>query len=499
MTKTLFQKLFDDYPVLPNTYNARAQEPNQTVSYPTIAGAIDDKNNYHQLKVHYRSNYMMYSDAFDVTKLNSGSGNQENCAFEYIRTPYENFVESLGSPILPYYMNKSNGISDLSSSIYPVGLRYIDNENEVAVFERPPFKMNIDFSPVKARQLSSKYRKRYEMKEVSIWVPWTVYLFNLSSKNQINMSVYFNDRPLSSVDDVVFNCLLPNVFVEGKVCFGDYHNDINDFHAKMVKKKNYSLKNLFNECLSYFYSGGWNSDIIPHGPLPSFLRMYDSTRSMKLTLKNDKTIAIYERAHETAQYYDVSKTRGSHHLIRRNFSNGFSNTNHLENYLNALCLWSQYSLEEVMYLFKNHYDGARNHYKADEGFNETYDSVPGSRLDGLIRSSSGLNYGLSEQKRQKLQSVFNTFVNGNNAQNVINYDDTIDHSGIHQINFGFGKALRKVYYVNPLNNQPHDKNVLIHQKELHDILDFAIKDVDDSSKTTKIVNMGSLPQMETMP
>jgi len=497
MTKTLFQKLFGDYPVLPNTYNIKALGPNQTVSYPTIAGAIDDKNDYHQLKIHYRSNYMMYSTAFDMTKLNLGSGHQENCAFEYIRTPYENFVESLGSPISPYYMNKSNTISDLSDSIYPVGLRYIDNENEVAVFERPPFKMNIDFSPVKARQLSSKYRKRYEMKDVSIWIPWTVYLFNLSSKSQINMSVYFNDRPLNSVDDIVFACLLPNVFAEGKVCFGDYHSSINDFHAKMVKKKNYSLKSLFNECLSYFYSGGWNNDIIPHGPLPPSLRMYDSTRSMKLTLKDDKTIAIYERAHENAEYYDVSKTRGTNHLMR--FSSSVSTANYLENYLNALCLWSQYSLEEVMYLFKNHYDSARNHYKADEGFNETYDSVPGSRLDSLIKSSSGLNYSLCEQKRQKLQGVFNTFVNGNNAQNVINYDDPIDHSGIHQINFGFGKALRKVYYVNPLNNQLHYKDVIVHQKELHDILDFAIKDVDDSLGTIEVVNMGSLPQMETIP
>jgi hypothetical protein len=460
-----FQKLFGNYPVVPNTSNTESDDIRNTVSYPVIAGAIDDKNYYHQLKVHYAINCLYYSSAYDHNKLNE---QPQNVVFEYIRTSYRNFAQIMNLQEKRYYLSSSNSLSSIEQSVYPMGLRYMDTENDVIVFERPPFKISVDFTPIKSAY--SKRRKKFETKDMFIWIPWTVYLFDMSSKNHINVSVYFNNKPLSSCEDIVFPYMLPNVFPEGRVCFGDDLQFLNKLHTDMVQNKKYSLKSIFNETLSYLYSGGWNADLVPCLPYPNFLVMYPNVRAMKNAIKNPRALSMYERASSIATYYDIDKLRSA----RLTGSYWSSSAN--ESYLNALAIWSQYSLEEVMYLFGDYYENARKHYASGAPYDEYYNSRSGVALDSVIRGIGMVKSNDCELKRQKLSGVFSTFVNGNNVQNAVNYkDDILDSSVPHEVNFGSGTALRQVYYLNPITNEGNLRTKVFKQEELHDILDHLIK------------------------
>ena len=475
MPENNFRKLFGNYPVVPNSFNSKSQDIKDTFSHPIIVGAIDDKNYYHQLRVHYTTNVLHWTSFYDSNKLNQ---NSDCVVFEYIKTPYNNFFEVMNLQEKPYYLNFSNSFTDIENSSYPIGLRYIDSENDLVVFERPPFKMSIDFSPLKAMSTARK-RRKYEMQDVSIWIPWTVYVFNMASKSQPSIFIYFNNKPLSSCEDIIFPAVLPNVFNDGRICFGDYQNSLNVLHTDMVKSKKYSLKSIFNEALSYFYSGGWNSDIVPAPPYPEFLRLYSSTRSMKATIKDPRALSIYERATNEAVYYDINKLRSSERYHYRNSA--------IESYLNALSIWSQYSLEEVMYLFSDHYQSACEHYANGKSYNENYNTQPGMSLESIIRGITMVKYHNHDLKRHKLLGIFNTFANGNNIQNVINSDNSPEDSSVlHEVNFGSGTASRQVYYTNPMTKELNLKTKVFHQEELHEILDHIITEQLPKPKVIKV-------------
>jgi len=111
MAENNFEKLFGGYPVVPMTVNTKfSDDIKNTVSYPVIAGIIDDKNFYHQLRAHYNTSPLQWSNAFNTNHI---FNNLNNVVFEYIKTPYKNFVEIMNLQEKPFYMNFSNSSSSL--------------------------------------------------------------------------------------------------------------------------------------------------------------------------------------------------------------------------------------------------------------------------------------------------------------------------------------------------------------------------------------------------
>jgi hypothetical protein len=144
-------------------------------------------------------------------------------------------------------LNSKDAPSSLNSAgPYPIAVRYLTPN--YAVIERPPFQIKVDYSPSKSGL------KRRSIKPVTIWIPWTVLIADLTPGNFFAGSrLYFNDKPLETLDDVIAFPYTSNIFGDGRICMGRSSYALNE-----VDQNNYTA--LYHAFINEYFSGGWNSD-----------------------------------------------------------------------------------------------------------------------------------------------------------------------------------------------------------------------------------------------
>lgn len=248
--------------------------------------------------------------------------------FEYAKYSVSNFFETIQQSDSILKSLDNNHLSVLKK-IFPTATRFI-SENGSILIERPPFRYTIDFTPVKAAKVNKKSSKKIE--PITVWVPWTVYRMQVDKYGTFDVTIHFNDSPMSSLNDYVFPCIFPNVFNGGQICFGSDYAINSTFIEDSIKDNTYSYKELFNYLISNYYNGGWNTDILPSSSdIPMFMlfQSYDRIKE----LNDPVALEIYSNA--------MAKCT----LIKHKDS-------YIEMYLNALNIWSKYSLEELLYLYK---------------------------------------------------------------------------------------------------------------------------------------------------
>lgn len=168
------------------------------------------------------------------------------------------------------------------SNVLPLAVRYIDTVEGVYLVERPPCQINVDFSFKKAM-----YRKEIPfLAGKKIWIPWSLSLINFSPQSQSSYSYYdqrlfFSKKSITSLDDDVYDAILPNLFNDGRVCFGD-----SLYHLQQLIANGQILKNIASVFSFMFndYFSAWNPDLsrypaIAHAVLKEmniFQRVYDS-------------------------------------------------------------------------------------------------------------------------------------------------------------------------------------------------------------------------------
>lgn len=145
-----------------------------------------------------------------------------------------------------------SSINDLS--LYPLAIRYAIPEKNFYVIERPPFQVDIDFS------LNTSYRSRRHLKTLqsrSVWVPWTVTIIHYD-KDNFHYYIYFNDSPLSSFDDIIVPCYLPNTDTSGRICLGQDSGSVNS----IIRTNPSDITAIYNQAFNSYFSM-WNSDLRP--------------------------------------------------------------------------------------------------------------------------------------------------------------------------------------------------------------------------------------------
>jgi hypothetical protein len=173
-----------------------------------------------------------------------------NTALEYTVS----LVPSESSILLADYSSSySNPNKD--TTLLPLAVRYADVKRGLYVVERPPFKISPDFS--KTKGVGRSVPRILEDKE--IWIPWTVSIIHMSSSSStLGYSMFFNDGPLNSFDDVLTVPWIPNVFADGRTCFGDAGYMLNQ--RIEAQQMNYNLPEVFNYIFNDFFSS-WNADL----------------------------------------------------------------------------------------------------------------------------------------------------------------------------------------------------------------------------------------------
>jgi hypothetical protein len=115
--------------------------------------------------------------------------------------------------------------------------------------------MKVDYSPTKSN------RPRRPIKPVMVWVPWTVTVYNLSAGADALVNcykIYFNDSPMSSLDDRVITNFFCNVYGDGKICLG---NSTHNIYQKINNNEVTSFSELHSYMFNEYFSGGWNADL----------------------------------------------------------------------------------------------------------------------------------------------------------------------------------------------------------------------------------------------
>jgi len=159
-----------------------------------------------------------------------------------------------------YYKQRSkNAKSQYKDHLYPIAVRYISKDNQF-VIERPPFELEIDFRLGSANSQASK------IPTTKIWIPWTIMIVKLNSLTAADFSsvkLFFNDGPLSSMDDILLPPWLPNSYGTGAICFS---NSLNDFNSVLDVDRILTgdLAYIYNYIFNNYMMGGWNSDLSPH-------------------------------------------------------------------------------------------------------------------------------------------------------------------------------------------------------------------------------------------
>jgi hypothetical protein len=166
------------------------------------------------------------------------------------------FSNTEGTILHSHFINQSNK-KDVNENTnpYPLAIRYMDHDNGVYLIERPPFQIEIDYS----------FKKNVRRKEIpalkgrKIWIPWTVSLVNMgTSLHSYSHRLFVSKGPLTSVNDTVMNPVLPNLFGDSTICFGD---SIIHLRQRIDRGElQYNIANVFTYMFNDYFNS-WNPDL----------------------------------------------------------------------------------------------------------------------------------------------------------------------------------------------------------------------------------------------
>lgn len=152
---------------------------------------------------------------------------------------------------------KPNFFQDIKTLPFPVAVRVINNDTYV--IERPPFKTSVRLSLKRAYQ--SKHLKDSPVL-CEIWIPWTVSILKLKDENinRPSMKLYYNDGPLSSLDELLSPSWTPNMHGGGEMCLGDtFINFETEVSSGNLNPEN--VQEVYNYLINDYFNGGWNMDL----------------------------------------------------------------------------------------------------------------------------------------------------------------------------------------------------------------------------------------------
>jgi len=159
----------------------------------------------------------------------------------------EDFFNLLEKNVSTASLNKS-----MVSQPFPVSIRYLSND--VFVLEKPPFKASIRFS--------SKRTINHDKPLITeVWIPWTVWFFARDRENNYPyVKLFFNDAPLSSLDEYLPIAFTSNIYNDARICWGE-----TDLHWRQLIDQGLlnpdSIPEVSSFLINEYFSGGWNNDL----------------------------------------------------------------------------------------------------------------------------------------------------------------------------------------------------------------------------------------------
>lgn len=197
------------------------------------------------------------------------------------------------------YIEKKNYKENFD--LLPMAVRYASEYKDFYVIERPPFQIEVDYS----KNSSYRHRKSFKnLESATMWIPWTVSFIKFPTSfnyNDFSFELYFNNKPLTSLDDKLVHCWLPNTS-SSRVCLGQ-----DQVNVVQLLKNASSITDIYNQMFNSFFAG-WNSDLIPTFLDTPFLSNFTSN----LSSKKDSPKNIASSVNE---WYSRSKSKALQNIL----------------------------------------------------------------------------------------------------------------------------------------------------------------------------------------
>jgi hypothetical protein len=163
----------------------------------------------------------------------------------YRTTTTESYFDYLRSS------NVNNYDRSYFNELAPIAVRYT-NGKDLWLIERPPFQATISY-----KGAGSSYSGK--SKDYKIWMPWTLMLVETKPESSyFNASLFFNDGPLTSLDDLAIPCMFPNMYGDGHMCLNQSVTLLQQYLASV---NSYDISTVYNFIINDYMSGGWNTDL----------------------------------------------------------------------------------------------------------------------------------------------------------------------------------------------------------------------------------------------
>jgi len=160
---------------------------------------------------------------------------------------YSDFVKAI--------QQGANYVSDLTGPPLPIAVRAI--RNNTYVIERPPFKTSVRLTGARAARVKKEASILSE-----VWIPWTVCVLTMPTEDTHNPSLkmFYNDGPLSSLEDLLITPWTPNFHYSGEICLGQTNANFMDAVANNTVNPN-SVTEVYHYLVNDYFNGGWNLDL----------------------------------------------------------------------------------------------------------------------------------------------------------------------------------------------------------------------------------------------
>ena len=153
------------------------------------------------------------------------------------------------------FSNHIPSAESLFSKPLPIAVRALSANTYM--IERPPFKTNVRLSFSRANRVKQEANSFCE-----IWIPWTVSFLTLNPLDEScpSLRMYYNDGPVTSLDDILTPAWTANIHSSNEICFGStvdaWYEAIGN---KTINKNN--VNDVYNFLINEYFSGGWNLDL----------------------------------------------------------------------------------------------------------------------------------------------------------------------------------------------------------------------------------------------
>lgn len=177
--------------------------------------------------------------------------NYQNKVAVGIEDSASDLMQTFKKRIVDYVMTRNFGWKSTDDSyLMPRNCRFSVKKKDCTIFVIENFPQVRTLSFVKGMQANNIVDgHRGSVERVSLALPYEIFVVVFNKSNFVELRYYWTKKSLGSLNDMLYESVLPNIHVGGKVCLGAFRQNGIDFSE------------ICDEVIQLFWSAKFNTDL----------------------------------------------------------------------------------------------------------------------------------------------------------------------------------------------------------------------------------------------